>query len=88
MVESFEERLAIIRGRILGLLFTAKHSMGLDEIVEAYLENWKEDERLIIREVGELVRRGYVDFKVVYGERVFWLSSKGRKFVLGVLRGS
>jgi DNA-binding PadR family transcriptional regulator len=88
--ENLEEKLPIIRGRILGILFKAEKGPTLeeDEIIDIYLENWPgESEKLIVQALQDLVWRGYVITKITYGRNFYWLSPKGKKFVLGVIAG-
>lgn len=83
------EKMPIIRGRILGILFKSEHSMEETEIIEAYLINWEEEnQKLIIRALDDLVSRGYLNYKISYGRRFYWLTPKGKKFILNVIAGS
>jgi DNA-binding PadR family transcriptional regulator len=87
-MEELNEKFSRIKGRLLGLLFGSKKSLSEREIIQEYLDVWGEEkERVIIRSLDELVYKGYVNTKIVYGERVFWLSDKGRKFVLNIISG-
>jgi DNA-binding PadR family transcriptional regulator len=87
-MEELNEKVSRIKGRLLGLLFGSKKSLSEREIVQEYLETWGEEkERIIVKALDDLVYKGYVNTKIVYGEKVFWLSDKGRKFVLNIISG-
>jgi DNA-binding PadR family transcriptional regulator len=85
-MEELNEKLSRIKGRLLGLLFGSKKSLNEREIVQEYLDVWEEEkERIIVKALDDLVYKGYINTKIVHGERVFWLSDKGRNFVLNII---
>jgi len=87
-MEEMNEKVSRIKDRLLGLFFGSKKSLSEREIIQEYLDTWGEEkERIIVKALDDLVYKGYINTKIAYGERVFCLSDKGRKFVLNIISG-